>query len=203
MKREEILRKLEGLHTVETVMEELKISRQSALNLLSRLKKENHLTVSGGGRRKRIYKITMRKQLPRAPGMWDILNRYNPHFQLNPQYEHQVHGKYAVEDVIIDAIETGSFRTILATLRLFNHITNWPKLYHKAQEKNNWQRIGALYDVARIFFRVRRMPEKYRKKRYKTWQLLTQLHKKNFPVIASHWKVYIPFNNNDIAELRG
>ena len=63
---EETLRKLEGLHTIETAAETLKISRQSALNLLSKLKKQNYITTSGGGKKKRIYKITMKRQLQRV-----------------------------------------------------------------------------------------------------------------------------------------
>ena len=201
MNQEDLLRKLEGLHTVETVMEELSIGRQSALNRLSRLKKEQHLTVSGGGRVKRLYKITLRKQRPRVPGMWDILNRYNPHFKLNPWYDHQVHGRYTVEDALVDAIETKSFRIILATLRLFSHITDWPRLYKKAGEKSSWQKVGALYDVSRLFFKVRKMPERYRKEKYKKWQFLTQLHKKNFPVIGERWRIYLPFNRKDLYQL--
>ncbi len=204
MKEENILRKLEGLHTIETVMDELGIGRQSALNLLSKLKKEQHVTVSGGGRRKRLYKITMRKQLPRVPGMWDILNKYNPDFQLNPWYDHQVHGKYTVEDVIVDAIETRSFRIILATLRLFNHVTDWPRLYKNAKEKSSWQKVGALYDVAKMFFKVRRMPEKYRKE--KSWRKLFLIRRyitedKRFLPVERQWNVPIPFKLGDIRKV--
>jgi len=203
MKQEEQLRLLEGLHTVETVAETLNISKQSALNLLTRLKKEQHVTVSGGGRQKRLYKITLRQQLPRVPGMWDILNKYNPHFQLNPWYDHQVHGKYTVEDVIVEAVETQSFRIILATLRLFNHVTDWSRLYHNAQQKRIWRKVGALYDVARLCLKVRKMPEKYRSfPRGKSWLRLTQRTKLNFPEISNKWKVYIPFNQQDMREIQ-
>src|SRR3989338_10365876 len=197
MNQEDLLRKLEGLHTVETVMEELSIGRQSALNRLSRLKKEQHLTVSGGGRVKRLYKITLRKQRPRVPGMWDILNKYNPHFKLNPWYDHQVHGVYGTEEALIDAIQTQSFRVILASMRLFNHITNWPKLYKLAKEKGCWQKAGALYDLAKLYFRVREMPAYYLKYKPGAWQRLTQLKKTNFPGIAKKWQVFIPFNEKD------
>ncbi|HLC67078.1 MAG TPA: hypothetical protein VJK52_05560, partial [Candidatus Nanoarchaeia archaeon] len=121
MNQDEILRKLEGLHTVETVMKTLNITRQSALNLLSRLKKQQHVTTSGGGKQVRFYKIMMRKQLPRVPGMFDIINKYSPHMKLAPWYDHQVHGPYGPEEALIDAIQTKSFRVILASLRLFNH----------------------------------------------------------------------------------
>jgi len=100
-KNYELLWKLEGLHTVETAAEKLGITRQATLNLLCRLKKEQHVTVSGGGKIKRIYKITIRKQLPRVPGMFDIINKYSPHMKLNPWYDHQVHGRYGPEEALI------------------------------------------------------------------------------------------------------
>src|SRR3989344_8376183 len=161
MYKDEILWKLEGLQTVETVMEKLSITKQSAINLLSKLKKEQHVTVQGGGRLKRLYKITMRKQLPRVLGMFDIINKYSPHMKLAPWYDHQVHGRYGPEEALIDAIQTENFRVILASLRLFNHIKDWPRLYKLAKERDCWPKVGALYDVARMFFRVRKMPVKY------------------------------------------
>ncbi|MBI3032069.1 hypothetical protein HYY69_01230 [Candidatus Woesearchaeota archaeon] len=198
---DELLRKLEGLHTVETVAEALKINKQSALNLLTKLKKQEYVTVQGRGRTKRLYNITMRKQRKRDPGMFDIINKYSPHMKINPWYDHQVHGVYTVEDALIDAIETKSFRVILASLHLFKYIKNWPKLYQLAKQKSNWQKVGALHDVARMFMKVRKMPEKYRKiSSFFSWIQLTQLFKKNFPEIGNIWKVYIPFNINDITE---
>lgn len=186
-------------------MDELSINRQSALNLLSKLKKEQHVTISGGGRRKRLYKITMRKQLPRVPGMWDILNQYNPDFQLNPWYDHQVHGKYTVEDVIVDAIETKSFRIILATLRLFNHVRDWPRLYTAARKNNSWQKVGALYDVARMFFKVRKMPERYRKEKYRIWNYLfdrkDQTEDSRLTPISMKWKIPLPFRIGDLRKV--
>ena len=201
MKENKLLWKLEGMHTVETVAEEMHIAKQSALNLLSRLKKEGHLQAEGGGKQKRIYKISMKKFRKRAEGMFDILNKYNPNFKLNPWYGHQVHGKYTVEDALVDAVQTESFRAILASLRLFNHITDWPRLYRKAKEKNCWQKIGALYEVARLFLKTRRIAKEYSKPLPGRWIALTRLRKMNFPPIAKRWHIYIPFNENDIKEV--
>jgi hypothetical protein len=201
MKRLELLWKLEGLHTADTVAEELHITRQSAINLLSRLKKAGHVTVSGGGRRVRLYKITIRKQLPREPGMFDVINKYSPHMKLAPWYDHQVHGLYGPEEALVDAIQTKSFRVLLASLHLFRHITSWPKLYALGKKHDCWQQVGALYDVARMFLRVRKMPERYRVAKRWRWKCLTQLKKKNFPEISNLWKIYIPFNKYDLGKL--
>lgn len=202
MPDEELLKTLEGLHTVETVAEALNIKRQSALNLLSRLKKEGYVTVSGGGKQKRLYKITTIIQRKRSPGMFDVLNKYSP-MKLMPWFDHQVHGLYGPEEALIDALETKNFRAILASLRLFNHITDWPKLYRLAKQAGSWQKIGALYDVAKKFFRVKKMPQKYAEvETGKFWVTLTQIKKKNFLPLSSKWKVYIPFNQKDLEEIR-
>lgn len=203
MADEEILRKLEGLHTVETVAGALGIKRQSALNLISRLKREGYATTSGGGRMKRLYRISMKKQRKRDPGMFDIINKYSP-MKLAPWYDHQVHGVYGPEEALVDAIQTESFRVILASMRLFNHITDWPKLYRLAKERDIWQKIEAVYEVCKRFIRVKKQPEVYEHKRapYQQWRQLTQLRKKNFPDIAEKWHVYIPFNQKDMGEIR-
>ena len=195
-----ILKKLEGIHTVETVAEALRIKRQSAINLLSRLKKEDYVTVSGGGRQKRLYTVTIRKQRKRADGMFDIINRYS-RIKVSPWFDHQVHGSYGPEEALIDAIETKSFRTILASLRLFSHIKEWPKLYMLAKKKGCWQKVGALYEVARTCIKAGKMPSRY-VQGGKKWDALTQLRKMNFPGIANKWCVYIPFNEKDLEAIR-
>ena len=202
MNQENMLRKLEGLHTVETVAEALNIKKQSAINLLSRLKKAGYVTVS---RHKRSqYKITMRKQRQRDPGMFDIINKYSPNMKLMPWYDHQVHGIYGPEEALIDAIQTKSFRAILASMRIFNHIKNWQKLYSLAKEKGIWQKVGALYDVAKRFFRVRRMPRRYNYGKFEKMMYLIRKYptsEKDFYPITRKWKVAIPFRYGDIDKV--
>ena len=199
----DVLRKLEGLHTVETAAAATKLGMQSTLNLLSKLKKEGHVTVSGGGKQPRLYRVTMRKQRPRSPGMFDIINKYSP-MKLSPWYDHQVHGHYGPEEALVDALQTQSFRAILASMRLFNHITDWPKLYRLAREKNLWVKLRALFDVARLFVKVKSMPDAYAHQQayQKSWQAFTQLRKLNFPEIATKWHVYIPFNPKDMEDIK-
>ncbi|MBS3175764.1 hypothetical protein J4457_00855 [Candidatus Woesearchaeota archaeon] len=198
---DEILWTLEGLHTVETAAEALHLTKQSTLNLLSKLKKKGYVTTSGGGKQKRLYKISMKKQRPRDPGMFDIINKYSP-MKIAPWYDHQVHGQYGPEEALIDAIQTQSFRVILASLRLFNHIKDWKKLYQLAKQKDCWQQVGALYDVARMFFRVMKMTGRYTTLKFKVWKQLTKLKKKNFPEIASKWHIFIPFNEKDLEAIQ-
>ncbi len=206
LNRDQLLLRLEGLHTVETAAEALQMKPQSALNLLSRLKKQGYVSVSGGGKRKRLYKITPYKQRSRHPGMFDIINKYSPHMKLQPWYDHQVHGPYGPEEALIDAVHTQSFRVILASLRLFSHITDWRKLYRLAKEKNCWQKIGALHDVARLFFRVKKMPARFAPLRERKKMYLIYPYKTTdalFATIQKKWRVYIPFRRNDLGKVMG
>ena len=196
----ELLRTLEGLHTVETAAETLHLTRQSALNLLCSLKKQGYVTVSGGGKQKRLYKISMKKQRHRDPGMFDIINKYSP-MKVQPWYDHQVHGLYGPEEALVDAIQTKSFRVILASMRLFGHIKDWRKLHRLAKQHDCWQQVGALYDVVRRFVGVRTMTPQFSIPLVKKWHTLTQLKKKNFPEISQKWKVFISFNPQDMEAI--
>jgi predicted transcriptional regulator len=203
MKQEEQLRIIEGLQTVETVASALKIKKQSALNIISRLKKKSYVTTTGGNKQKRIYKITTRKQRPRNPGMFDIINKYSD-MKLAPWYDHQVHGSYGPEEALVDAIQTQSFRVILASMKLFNHITDWPKLYNLATKKYCWQKVGALYEVTKIYFKVKKMPLRYQHERFIKKQFLIKRYnttEKIYYPIKNKWNVEIPFQIGDIRKV--
>lgn len=214
---DDVLRRLEGFQTIKTISKELNLTKNSALNLVSKLKKEGFVTTQGGGKQVRLYKVTTKKQLKRKEGMYDIINKYSKNMQLAEPYDHQVHGIYEVEDALIDAIKTESFRTILASLNLFKHITNWPKLYKLAKENDCWQKVGALHDVAKTIFRVRKMPKKYQPEKFteensqnllknkfpKRVFLIKNYEKKNelFEKIEEKWNVGIPFKKLDIQKV--
>ena len=203
MGQEELLLKLEGLHTVETAAEALGIKKQSALNLISRLKKQDYVSTSGGNRQKRLYKITARKQRKRDIGMFDIINKHSP-MKILPWYDHQVHGEYGPEEALIDAVQTQSFRVILASMRLFGHITDWHKLHSLAEEKDCWQKVGALYDVAKLYFRVKKMPLRYQNQKFIKKQYLIKKYnttEKMYNPIKSKWNVEIPFQIGDIRKV--
>ncbi|MBS3133200.1 hypothetical protein J4470_03680 [Candidatus Woesearchaeota archaeon] len=202
MERFELLRKLEGMHTAETAAEALSLGRQSALNLLSKLKKEGYVKTKGGGKQKRLYRVSAKKQRTRNRGMFDVINKYSP-MKLAPWYDHQVHGNYGPEEALIDALETQSFRVILASMKLFNHITDWPKLYRLSREKGCWQKVGALYDVARLYFKVRKMPARYRQHKFLREKFLIKKYPTEEPVfyaIEKMWNVSIPFKEGDIRK---
>ncbi len=203
MNQEKTLKSIEGLQTVETVAEALNIKKQSALNLLSKLKKQGYVTTKGGRQQKRLYKISTKKQRKRDLGMFDIINKYSS-MKLAPWYDHQVHGNYGPEEALIDAIQTQSFRVILASMKLFNRITDWPKLYKLAKEKDCWQKVGALYDISKMYFRAKKMPLRYQKQKFIKKQFLIKSYnttEKMYNPIKNKWNIEIPFQTEDIKKV--
>lgn len=151
----------EGKYTLEKFAEEKGISKQSALNLLSKLKKQGYVQVSGGGKQKRIYTISkLRKE--KTNGFYPIVNKYSP-LKLHPKFEHYIHGRYTIEAAVIDGIKIGDARTLEATSYLFNHVKNWKKLFDLAKKENVTNKLISLYKKAIKKIKCRRMPKRYLK----------------------------------------
>ena len=110
------------------------------------------------GRRKRLYKITPKKNIRIGnPGFYEILDKYS-RIKLIVPYEHRVIGKrLTVEEALIRAVKTKNIRIIIVSLELFNHIENWRLLSKLAEEEKLERFVGALYDAARTIIKVRRM----------------------------------------------
>jgi hypothetical protein len=149
----------EGKYTVERFAEENNLTRQSAINLLSKLKKHGLVTVSGGGKQKRIYTI---HQLPKKKtnGFYEIVNKYSPE-KLQPRFEHYVNGTYTIEHAIIDGIGLGDIRTLKATTYLFRHVTSWKRLFDLARKYRLEKRVIILYKKARETTKCKRIPQRY------------------------------------------
>ena len=154
-----------GKYTVELYAQENSISRQSALNKLSGLKKKGFVKVSGGGKQKRIY--TLYKRPVREPnGFYSIVNKYAK-IKLTPEFEHYIYGRYTVEDAIIDGLKIDNARTKIAVSNLFRHITDWTYLMHKAKGNNLLERLHEYYEYARKSTKCKRMPKRYMKESIK------------------------------------
>jgi len=151
----------EGKYTVESFAKKQGIKRQSALNLLSKLKAKGLVTTSGGGRQKRIYTLTNKPQ-EKTNGFYETVNKYSPE-KLIPKFKHKVIGNYTIEHAIIDGIQIGDSRTIEATKYLFNHIKNWKRLFDLAKEKKVTKTIYKLYQEARKTIKCKTMPKRYLK----------------------------------------
>lgn len=145
-------------HTVDTFARERHLSRQAAINLLSKLRKQGLVQTSGGGRQKRIYTLT---RIPPSNGFYDLVNRYSPE-KLVPQFHHRVIGRYTVEHAIIDGLRIGDMRTLEATMHLFRHVTDWTRLFELAKKHDLVDALHKLYATARTRIKIRAMPRRYR-----------------------------------------
>lgn len=150
---------LQGKFTIETFAREEKLTRASALNKLSKLKKQGLVRVEGGGRQKRIYTITITPQV-KSNGFYDLVNRHSPE-KLIPRFIHVVHGNYTIEQAIIDGIKLGDVRTLQATKHLFNQVNNWKRLFDLAKKAQVETKVRELYSKARQEMRIRKMPSRY------------------------------------------
>jgi hypothetical protein len=148
-----------GKYTVETFAKQAGITKQSALNKLSKLKREGYVTVSGGGAQKRIYTLHKTRQ-EEQNGFYTLINKYAPE-KLVPKFKHAVVGKYSVEHAIIDGLKIGDVRTLQATQHLFRHVTNWKRLFDLAKKQGVANDVLELYKKARQNTKVKRMPKRY------------------------------------------
>ncbi|MBU2561558.1 MAG: hypothetical protein KKD17_04620 [Nanoarchaeota archaeon] len=205
MKIEEVARMLEGMHTIESVAEDMKIKKTTAANLVCRLRKHGYVQTTGGRQRKRVYYISPIKEVKGEADMFNIINRHS-RMKIAKPYNHLAYGDYTTENALIDAILTRSLRTILASLNLYNHLKDWKKLHTLARKKGIEQEVGALYDTARTVIKTRRMPENIRKsmKKNKKKEIIPHLSSRseNIRKIEKEWKVSIPFNQADLEEIR-
>lgn len=202
-----LLRRIEGKHTIDTFMKQTLLTRESALNLLSLLRKNGYVKTQGGGKQKRIYTISTKK-VQEGNGLFTILNKYAK-IQVVPSFVHIVHGKYTEENALIDAIETRDFRILQAAVYLFGHVKKWTTLHKLAKKKHVEPIIGALYDFARTVIRTRRMPEHMhqallRMRPQKKIEILphTKTDSQEIKDIEWIWNVMLPFSKQDQEEMR-
>jgi len=204
-----LAKKLEGLQTASSVSKKLGISKRTAINYVSKLRKVGFLKNYMGGRKTRFYVIDPLKRKDIGyPGIYEIINK-NSRIGLVTNIKYRVHGKpLSIEEVIIEAINSGDYRTILASLELFRKVKNWGKLKDLAIKNKMGRKVGALYDVTRKFIRVRRMDLRTRKallnsktdNRYIVQNLRGELG--HFEDIEVTWRVYIPFNKSDLMRYK-
>ena len=204
-----IAKKLEGLQTVSTISKRLGVQRTTAINYASKLRKEGFLKNYMGGRNIRLYIIDpLRKKEVGYPGVYEVINK-NSRIGVITRIKYRVHGKpLTIEEAIIEGVNTGDYRTILASLDLFRKVKNWSLLKKIALKYNLGRKIGALYDVARKFIRVRKMDLRTRKaflrSRVDSKYIIKNLRGKSghFHDIETTWKVYIPFNKADLMRYK-
>lgn len=202
-----LAKKLEGINTLKIVQKKLGVHKSTAVKIVSMLRKEGFVETSGGGRQPRLYRISpIRIAGKNHMGLYDIINKHSKVKVVEP-LKHKVIGRsLSVEETIPMALRENSFRIVIASLGLFNFVKDWSKLHYFAKEYNAMRRIGALYDVARLCMKTRKMDERTRKSLLKGKDeekfIIKPLKSKDFKDIEKNWKVYIPFNRSDLMRYK-
>ena len=206
MEKQELLQKLAGIQTIESVMDILKVDKRMAIYYLHRLRKDGYVKTRRQSNNRRVYNISLDNKLG-GKSYYEIINQHSP-IKISTPVIYRIYGKEpSLEETLIYAIKTKSLRTILASLALFKKISNWVELYNLAKENHIERQVGALYDLARQVMKVRKMSPKFRssalpKEEYKFEYAVPELKSKDFMEIERIWKIYLPFNKKDLEEYK-
>jgi len=204
MNARDTARKLEGIHNIESIKNILNISRQTAINYISELRRAGYVKTRYAYNHKRIYHISLMNKIG-GESYYQIINSMSP-IQLTESEVYKIYGRKPIlEETLIYAIKTRKLRVILAALSLFKHINNWTLLSELARKNKVERKVGALYDLAKQTFKIRRMNKKYRetnlpKKVDKYAFIIHGFKSKDFIKIQDLWKIYIPFNKSDLTD---
>ncbi|MDP1695872.1 MAG: hypothetical protein Q8L29_03095 [archaeon] len=199
---------LQGIYTLETFADRLKIDRIKAIYIIHRLRKLGFVRTSYGAKKKRIYDISLRNK-QKGISYTERINEasQNPAIQVasfNPYY---IHGRIpSYEEALIYAIKQKDVRYLIASLALFRKISDWSLLYKLAKKEDLVREIAALYEIARkVVKKVRKMPKRFlhlaqKRNGNQFHYIVNHLSSDNFKDIEKRWKVYIPLNQADLEE---
>lgn len=199
----EIAKKLKGLQTVSTISEKLNVKERTAVNYVWKLRKEGYLTTYAGGNKVRIYRVSLIKHRKKSGySLYELINK-NSRIKLAISEDYIIHSekKPSIEEILVRAIISKRYRTMLAALELFNKVKNWSRLRYFADKYKVGRQVGALYDVTRKFIRVKRMDERTRKALLRSRgdkYIIRYVKSKSFRDIEKLWRVFIPLNNQDM-----
>src|SRR3989344_6912672 len=202
MKKEHLLKKLEGVHTLQSVMSLLHVDKQKAIYYIHRLRKEGYVKTARATNNMRIYSISFENKLG-GTSYEELLNAISP-VKLSTGTVHRIYGKVpTTEEILIYALKSKSLRTILAALALFRKEMDWTLLYRLAKSNHCERQIGALYDLARTIMRTRHMTKRFRhlslpNQQYAFAYTIPDLKSKDFQDIENQWRIHLPFNKSDL-----
>ena len=207
METKTLLKKLEGIQTLKSIMSILKIGREKAIYYIHRLRKQGYVKTKKLSDNTRVYNISFENKLG-GISYYDIINQNSP-VKISTPKIYKIYGKSAlIEEALIYAIKTKSLRTILAALALFKKIEDWTTLYRLAKKNHIERQVGALYDLSRrVMRKVQRMPKRFKnnalpKEEYPFEYVIKGLKSKDFKDIEKIWKIYLPFNKEDLEDYK-
>ena len=205
METKELLRKISGVQTIKSIESRLKIDKSKAIYLVHRLRKKGYVVTRQDSDNSRIYFISQENLLG-GQSYIDILNKYSP-IKITSSEVYKIYGRnISIEETIVYAIKTHKFRYILSSLVLFRKIKSWGELYRLAKKNNLVREIGALYNLIEITFpKVKKINKTFlrlglpnAKDEFK--HIIPNINSKDYFSIEEKWKIYIPFNKEDLVE---
>jgi len=202
MKVNELIEKVNGMQTIESIKNALNVNRIRAIYLIHRLRKEGYVITKQDSNNSRIYFISKQNRLG-GTSYIDIINENSP-IKLYSSEIYKIYGRHvSIEETIVYALKTHRFRYILASLGLYKKIKNWKEIYRLAKKNDLIREVGALYYLSRkIIPRVKKMNKFFEyhalKNENKYKYIVPNIKSKDFPSIEEKWKVFIPFSNEDL-----
>jgi DNA-binding MarR family transcriptional regulator len=208
-KYEKLAESLQGIYTLGTLAEKLKVNRSKAIYVIHRLRKLGVVKTNYGAKKKRIYYISL-KNKQRGISYTERINGVSPSVSyaiVVPVDAYYVHGRMpSYEESLIYAIKQRDVRYLIASLILFRKISDWSLLYSLAKKENLVREVCALYEIARrVVRKIKRMPKRFlnlaQKRKTKQFHyIVDRLSSDDFKDIKKRWKVYIPLNRADLEE---
>jgi hypothetical protein len=203
----ELLKRLEGIQTIDTVMSILNVNRQKAVYYIHRLRKEGYVRTQYSPLKKRVYHISFEIKQG-GTSYYEIINKHSP-IKLSITQTYKIYGReVTLEETLIFAIKSKKIRVVLASLSLFRKISDWKLLYKLAKTNGVERKVGVLYDLSRqLKIRTRRMDGRFRRlmlpKPYDRFQFILEgnrTREEKYKKIENLWRVYIPFNKSDLVD---
>jgi len=207
MKYNRLAKDLEGMQTVETLENKMKVKRARAIYLMYRLRQLGYVKTKYSQDKKRVYYISSKNALG-GESYIEIINKYSP-IKIMEASTYKVYGRsITIEETIVYAIKQKSVRYIVGCLSLFRKIKNWSALYRLAKKEDCIREVASLYDIARLYvpkipkitkrFKNLATPKKIDRYRY----IIFGFKSEDFKQIEEKWKVWIPLNKGDLEEYR-
>ncbi|MBU4124042.1 MAG: hypothetical protein KKI14_01055, partial [Nanoarchaeota archaeon] len=170
------------------------------------LRKKGYVKTKRLSNNRRVYNISPENRL-NGISYYDIINKNSP-IKISIPEIYKIYGKEpSLEETLIYAVKTKNLRTILASLALFKKIDNWSELYQLSKQNHLERQVGALYDLSRKIMRTRKMTKTFRnfaipKKDSAFDYIIPSLKSKDFTEIEKKWKIYLPFNWQDLEDYK-
>lgn len=208
-----------GLKTLDEIAAVCGVKRSTAQQYVQALKRAGHVkSVTVNEKKQRLYYI-LPEQLRRVHGFPESLDRYSAvkvyasDVSLKPEVLGRMvraeNGEYfiSLEDTIVlavgQALSSGESRMLLAAISMFRKKPDWHVLSELASETGVAHIVGALYEIAKKMYGLRRLSDPEEKRLAGAKPDVGELEGSGqFGDIELKWKVKLPLTFGDLEKLR-